>query len=64
MKWKHRWWLWWGFARLRGFWESVRPFIQRLRFFLKWRLASAQELYSFGQDQSTMAQRAETTVAE
>ena len=24
---------WWLFSRLRGFWENVRPFIPRLRFF-------------------------------
>ena len=56
---------WWLSPRLRGFWENVRPFISRQRFFIliylfiyfiywKWRL----------QDQSTVAQRAETTVAE
>ena len=26
-------WWWWLFPRLRGFWEKVRPFIPRLRFF-------------------------------
>ena len=36
-------WLWWLFPRVRGFWENVRQFIPRLRFFffLKWRLARA-----------------------
>ena len=33
-------------------------------FFLKWRLARAHLFHSLGQDQSTVAQRAETTVAE
>ena len=26
-------WWWWLFSRLRGFWETVRPFIPRQRFF-------------------------------
>ena len=33
-------------------------------FFLKWRLAHANKFHSLGQDQSTVAQRAETTVTE
>ena len=33
-------------------------------FFLKWRLAHAHQFHSLGQDQSTVAQRAETTVTE
>ena len=33
-------------------------------FVLKWRLARAHLFQSFGQDQSTVAQRAETTVTE
>ena len=32
--------------------------------FFKWRLARAIEFHSLGQDQSTVAQRAETTMAE
>ena len=35
-----------------------------LSFFLKWRSASAQQLHILRQDQSTVAQRAETTVYE
>ena len=35
-----------------------------LFFFFKWRLARAHQFHSLGQDQSTLAQRAETTVAE
>ena len=27
------WWWWWLFPRVRGFWENVRQFIPRLRFF-------------------------------
>ena len=51
------------------FWENVRPLISRLRFFSflffsKWRLARAHKFHSLCQDQSTVAQRAETTVAE
>ena len=50
---------------MRGFLENVRQFIPRLRFFfLKWRLARAHKFHSLGQDQSTVAQRAETTVTE
>ena len=33
-------------------------------FFFKWRLSRAQYFYSLGQDQSTVAQRTETTVTE
>ena len=33
-------------------------------FFLKWRSARAHQLHSLSQEQSTVAQRAETTVAE
>ena len=33
-------------------------------FFLKWRLARAHLFHSLGQDQSTVAQRAKTTVTE
>ena len=33
-------------------------------FNLKWRLARANSFHSLGQDQSTVAQRSETTVAE
>ena len=66
-------WCWrWLFPRLRGFGRNVPPFISRLRIylfilffiFLKWRLARAHQFHSFCQDQSTVAQRAETTVAE
>ena len=53
-----------AFPPVRGFRENVRQFVPRLRFFFffKWRLACAH--YSVGQDQSTVAQRAETTVTE
>ena len=55
------------FFRLQGFWENVRPFISRLRFFclfFKWRLVRAHLFHSLGKDQSTLAQRTEPTVAE
>ena len=52
---------WWVLPRLRGFWKNIRPFISRLSFLLKWRLARAHWFHSLGQDQSTVAQRAETT---
>ena len=55
---------WWLFRRLLGSWENVRPFILRLPFFfLKWRLARAHSFHSLCQDQSTVAQRAESTLA-
>ena len=55
-----------AFSSPRGLWENVRSFNPRLRFCVcsKWRLANAHQFQSFGQDQSTVAQRAETTVAE
>ena len=52
----------WLFPRLRGFGENVRPFFFLSFFFLKWKLARAHEFHSLGQNQSTMAQQAETTV--
>ena len=55
------------FPRLPRLGENVLPFIARLRFFFffrKWRLARLHYFHFFGQDQSTVAQRAETTVAE
>ena len=48
-------------------WGNVPPLIPRLRFFFlksKWRLSRAHQFHSLGQDQSTAAQRVETTVAE
>ena len=59
---------WWLFPRLQGFGENVRPFIPRLHFFssffLRWRLVHAYQFHSLCQDKSTVAQRAEMTVAE
>ena len=58
------------FPRAREFGENVRQFIPRLRFFslfvwlVKLRLGRAHCFHSLGRDQSTVAQRAETTVAE
>ena len=56
------------FLACEDFWENLRPFIPRLRFFffffLKWRLIRAHLFHSFCQDKSKVAQRAETTVAE
>ena len=56
----------WLLPRVLGFWENVRQFIPRLRFFFffKWRLTRARYLHSLGQDKSTVAQQAETTVTE
>ena len=58
-----------GFFLSREFWETVRPFIPRLRIFcfvlfLKWRSAHSHQFHSLFQHQSTVAQPAETTVAE
>ena len=61
-------WWWCGgfFLACEDFGENVRQFIPRLRFFsfflLKWRLARAHLFHSLDQDQSTVDQRAETTV--
>ena len=57
------------FARLREFWENVGPLIPHLRFILfiyllKMKISSRTLFHSLGQDQSTVAQRAKTTVAE
>ena len=49
---------------MQTFFGNVRPFMPCLRFFLPWRLSRAHLFHSFGQDQSTVAQLAETTVAE
>ena len=49
----------WLFPCLRGFWENFRPLIPRPRFFLFF-----FKFHSLCQDHSTVAQRAETTVAE
>ena len=61
-------WVGWLFPRVRGFGENVRHLKPRLRFFkilfFKWRLARAHLFHSLGQDQSTVAQRAETTVTD
>ena len=58
---------WWLFPRLRGFWEKVGTFHHRLRLFFvlfKERLARAHLFHTLCQDQYSVAQRAETTVAE
>ena len=56
------------FPRLQRLWGKVRRFITRLRFcacVCVWRSACAHQFHFFsGQDQSTVAQRAEMTVAE
>ena len=57
-----------GFSSNLRIWENVRRFIPHLHFFssffLKWRLAGADLFYSLGQDQSTVAQQAETTMTK
>ena len=62
---------WWLFPPLRGFWETVRPFISRLRFVFVFVFVFEVEIRSRAliplflcQDESTVAQRAETTVAK
>ena len=61
-----KWW-WWLFPRVRGFWEYVWLFISRLCFFFllfKWGLARTHQFHFLSQNESTVAQRAETTVTE
>ena len=54
-----------AFYSLLLLWGNVRHFIPRLRFFFfKWNLTGAHLFHSLGQDQSPVAQRAETTVTE
>ena len=50
-------------ARVLGECSTVHS-LPALFFFLKWRLARANLFYSLGQDQSTVVQRAVTTVTE
>ena len=56
-----------AFSRVRRFLENVQQFIPRLRLCVcvcVCRLAREHLLQSLGQDQSTVAQRAETTMTE
>ena len=58
---------WWLFPRIRGFWENVRQSILCLSFFLfssEVEISLRTLISFFGQDQSTVAQRAEMTVIE
>ena len=62
---------WWLLPRVRGCQENVRQFIFRLRFVVvvvvvcsEMEISSRKLIPLFGQDQSTVAQRAETTVTE
>ena len=59
---------WWLFPRVRGFGENVRQIIPRLRFFFFFfftvEITRAHLFHSLGQDQSTVAQRAEMTVTK
>ena len=60
-------WLWWWlFPHLQGFGGKVQQFIPCLHYliFLKWRSACEYRIDFSGQDQSTVAQKAEMTVAE
>ena len=61
-------WEWWMVCGLsladEDFGEKVRRSILRLHSFYSWRSARAHKFHSLGFDQSTMAQRAKTTVAE
>ena len=56
----------WLFLRVRGFWGECSTIYSppALFFFFLWRLARANLFHSIGQDQSTVAQRAETIVTE
>ena len=53
------WWWWLLFPRLPGFWGKVSMIHS-----FKWRSARTHQFHFLGQDQSTVAQQAETTVAE
>ena len=52
------------FLACKDFGRMLSLFIPRLHFFLKWRLACAHQFHSLGQDQSTVAHQAKTSVAE
>ena len=55
------------FLACEEFWrmfDNSLPACAFLLFFLKWRLTRAHYFHSLGQDQSTVAQQAETTVTE
>ena len=52
------------FLTCEDFREKAGPFNPHLHYFLKWRFACAHQFHSLGQDQSTVAQRTETTVAK
>ena len=56
-----------AFSSSERFWENVRQFIpppSLAHFLLKWRLSRANKFHFLGQGQSTVAQRAETTMDE
>ena len=55
-----------AFSSLARIWGEGHSFIPRLRFFFffKWESARAQQFHFLGKDQSTVAQRAKTAVAE
>ena len=57
------WWWWWLLPCMREFWGTVWQFIPHLRFFRS-ESSRSNLFHSLGQDQSTVAQRAETTVIE
>ena len=54
------------FLACEDFWENVRQFMPRLRFFFffKVEISSRKLIPLLGQDQSTVAQRPETTITE
>ena len=64
--------MWWWrrlFPRMRGLLGEIWRIIPRLRFhlfiiFFKWRSARAHQFHPLSQDQSTAAQKADTTVAD
>ena len=51
-------------ARILGECSTIHSLLLLFFFFVKWRLGRTHWFYSLGQDQSTVAQRAETTVAK
>ena len=52
------------FSSHARFWGECSTMYSPLALFFKWRSARAHQTHLLGQDQYTVAQRAETTVAE
>ena len=55
---------WWLFPPLQGYWEKVQTFIVHLGFFFFFLKERLYIFHSLGQNQSMVAQHAETTVVK